>query len=99
VGSGLSNEVAITDAQIAEVQDIASSVWGFDAGTLDIPDALKTDVEEYAIKLDWNINEDHRASYRYSKMEQTDPVLPGFGSRSLSLNSYWYNQVKTFESR
>lgn len=97
-GSGASNEVAITEAQIAEVQDIASSVWGFDAGTLDIPDALKTDVEEYAIKLDWNINEDHRASYRYSKMEQTDPVLPGFGSRSLSLNSYWYNQVKTFES-
>ncbi|MEZ5455349.1 MAG: carboxypeptidase regulatory-like domain-containing protein [Lysobacteraceae bacterium] len=97
-GSGASNEVAITDAQIAEVQDIASSVWGFDAGTLNIPDALKTDVEEYAIKLDWNINEDHRASYRYSKTEQTDPVLPGFGSRSLSLNSYWYNQVKTFES-
>ncbi len=97
-GSGASNEVAITDAQIAEVQDIASSVWGFDAGTLNIPDALKTDVEEYAIKLDWNINEDHRASYRYSNMEQVDPVLPGFGSRSLSLNSYWYNQVKTFES-
>jgi len=100
VGSGVDplNEVAITNEQIAEVQSIARDVWGFDAGTLDIPDALKTDVEEYAIKLDWNINEDHRASYRYSKMEQTDPVLPGFGSRSLSLNSYWYNQVKTFES-
>jgi outer membrane receptor for ferrienterochelin and colicin len=97
-GSGASNTVTITPAEIAEVQDIASSVWGFDPGTLDVPDALKTDVEEYAIKLDWNINEDHRASYRYSKTEQTDPVLPGFGSRSLSLNSYWYNQVKTFES-
>ena len=97
-GSGASNEVAITDAQIAEIQDIASSVWGFDAGTLNVPDALKTDVEEYAIKLDWNINEDHRASYRYSKLEQTDPILPGFTSRSLSLNSHWYNQVKTFES-
>jgi outer membrane receptor for ferrienterochelin and colicin len=98
VGSGASNIVNITPAQIAEIQQIARDVWGFEPGSLDIPAGLKTDVEEYAVKFDWNITEDHRASYRYSKTEQTDPNIRGLGNTSLSLNSHWDSQVKTFES-
>jgi hypothetical protein len=98
VGSGASNIVNITPEQIAEIQRIARDVYGFEPGDLSIPGNLETDVEEYAAKLDWNINENHRASYRYSSTEQVDAILPGFGSGTLSLNSYWYNQVKTFDS-
>jgi outer membrane receptor for ferrienterochelin and colicin len=97
-GSGASNIVNISPAQIAEIQQVARDVWGFNAGTLDVPGSLKTNVEEYAAKVDWNISDEHRASYRYSKTEQVDAVLPGFGNTSLSLNTYWYDQVKTFES-
>lgn len=97
VGSGASNIVNITNEQLAEIQSIAQG-WGFDAGTLNVPANLETTVEEYAIKLDWNITDDHRASLRYSNTEQVDAVLPGFGGTSLSFNSYWYDQVKTFES-
>lgn len=88
----------ITDADIAEAQRIARDVWGFDAGTLQGPADSKTEIEEYALKLDWNISDDHRASLRYSKLEQDVLRQPGIGSGTVSLSSHWYNQPKTFES-
>ena len=98
IGSGASNIVNITPEQIAEAQAIARDVWGMDIGSFTVPGDLQTNVEEYAVKLDWNITDDHRASLRYSNMEQVDANLPGIGNNSLSLNSYWYNHNKTFES-
>lgn len=88
----------ITAAQIAEVQRIARDVWGFDAGNADAPEDLKTDVEEYAVKLDWNINEDHRASFRYSKLEQADVFLYGFSGTGRSLSTNWSITDKSVES-
>jgi len=37
---------------------------------------LATDIEEYAVKMDWNINEAHRANIRYSKLTQDVAKLP-----------------------
>src|SRR5690606_15247038 len=98
VGSGASNIVDITNEEIAEAQRIARDVWGFDAGSFSVPAGLKTKVEEKAIKFDWNISDYHRANLRYSKTEQVDANLPGLGTNSLSLNSYWYNHDKEFEN-
>ncbi|MFZ2236337.1 MAG: TonB-dependent receptor, partial [Dokdonella sp.] len=88
----------ITAEQIAQVQSIAQNTWGFNAGSLDGANALGTDIEEYAGKIDWNINEDHRLSFRYSKLSQDVPKIPNFSSSRVSLDSHWYNQNKTFES-
>ena len=63
------------------VQRIAKDVYGFDAGDLVGGD---TNLEEYALKLDWNINDDHRASFRYAKSEQSQANLPGFGAVTLA---------------
>ncbi|MGQ4661275.1 TonB-dependent receptor domain-containing protein [Lysobacter sp. F6437] len=98
IGSSASNIVDITPEQIAEAQQIARDVYGIDIGSFTVPGDLETNVEEYAVKLDWNISDFHRASMRYSKMEQVDANLPGLGENSLSLNSYWYDHAKTFES-
>src|SRR5690606_11778340 len=98
VRAGASTIVNITNEQIAEAQAIARDVWGFDAGSFTVPEGLKTELEEYAIKFDWNITDFHRASLRYTKTEQSDANLPGLGTNSLSLNSYWYAHDKTFES-
>lgn len=87
---------SITDAQIARVQAAAQG-YGFDAGALIAP-ANETDVEEYAIKLDWNINDNHRATFRYSEMEEVVPKFPGIGSGNVSLSTHWYDQNKTFKS-
>ena len=87
----------ITDADLAAVQSAAQG-YGFDAGGMTPPASAETDIEEYALKLDWNISDNHRAALRYSKLEQSVPQIPGFGNSSVSLSSYWYDQNKTFES-
>ena len=76
----------------------AAQSFGFDAGAFELPEASKTDIEEYAIKFDWNITDDHRAAFRYSKLDQVEPRIPGIGNNSISLSSYWFNQNKSFES-
>lgn len=86
----------ITDADIAQVQQIANG-YGLPAGSFDEV-ASRTEMEEYALKLDWNINEDHRAMLRYSNFDQTQPRFPQITNSSVSLNSFWYDQVKTFDS-
>ncbi|WP_342315871.1 carboxypeptidase regulatory-like domain-containing protein [Lysobacter sp. FW306-1B-D06B] len=85
-----------TAADVGTVQDIARSVWGFDPGSTS--GTGDTELEEYALKIDWNINDAHRASLRYSKLEQ-NRVRPEASTASvLALSSNWYNHVKTVES-
>ena len=93
IGSGATNIVNVTQAQIDKIIDISKTTWGFDPGNLTLP-SLDTETEEYGIKLDWNINENHRADFRYSKSEQNTPFLVGASSTSLSLSKY--NYVRDF---
>jgi len=89
INSGASNIVNIDQASIDEIIDISRNVWGFDPGTLGLP-ALDTETEEYGIKIDWNISDNHRANFRYTKSEQSQANLQGFGNNSLALNTYHY---------
>ncbi|MFC6842032.1 TonB-dependent receptor [Xanthomonas theicola] len=94
IGSGASNIVNITQAQVDQVVAISRNVYGFDPGTLALP-ALNSDSEEKGVKLDWNISDKHRASLRYGKSEQSTANLNGFSSSGLALNSYHY--VRDFD--
>ncbi len=87
---------AITDANIKAVQDLMSAK-GYDVGGLSAPDS-KTEIEEYAVKLDWNISDNHRATLRYNKMEQDVMRFPGISNSTLSLSNYWYAQPKIYET-
>ncbi|MGO4221041.1 carboxypeptidase regulatory-like domain-containing protein [Lysobacter sp. TAF61] len=96
VGSGESNIVGITQAQIDEVIAL-SRAKGFDPGTLAKP-SLDTESEEYGLKIDWNITDAHRASFRYGKTEQSTPFLQGFSNSALALNTYHYVQDFSLET-
>jgi hypothetical protein len=111
IGSGANTIVNITPEQITEAQQIARDVYGVDIGSMQSPSSIKNEVEEYAAKLDWNINEDHRVSARFSKLEQVEPNLAGssnsmnYNSHSVStfgpalgLNSRWYDITKKVET-
>ena len=81
--------------------DIATAVgyaqgYGIDAGSTESSGDLN--LEEYAAKLDWNISDNHRASFRYSQLDQSKLRINGFNSSQASLNSYWYQHVKSVES-
>lgn len=82
---------------VARAQQIAQDTYGFDAGGLSSDG--NTDLEEYALKLDWNISDAHRASLRYSKLDQSKLRINGMGNSSqASLSSYWYQHEKSVES-
>lgn len=110
-GSGAVNEINLDPAYIAQAQQIARDVYGVDLGTSDAPTETKQEVEEYAVKIDWNINEDHRLSARFSKLEQTDPNLGGSSlstgysghgmpttGQALALSSRWFDVTKEVET-
>ncbi|ALT77957.1 TonB-dependent receptor [Paucibacter sp. KCTC 42545] len=95
VGSNMTN-VGITPEQIAKAQTVAKA-YGLDIGNSDTTGTFLT-VKDYLLKLDWNINSQHRANLRYAKTEQAEPTYAGLNSSSLSLSSYWWTQKKTIET-
>lgn len=97
LGSAQTN-VGITPTLISAGQSIASSKYATNIGTSDVPEDNKLVVKDALVKLDWNINDDHRASIRYSKTEQTEPIFPNINSTALSLNSQWYSQAKVIDT-
>lgn len=96
LGSSLTN-VGITQAAIDEAISIAKNTWGMDVGTSTVPSGLALEVKDTLLKLDWNINDNHRANLRYTKTEQVEPFLVGYSTTGLSVSSYWYNQTKSIE--
>ncbi|MES2742775.1 MAG: TonB-dependent receptor [Pseudomonadota bacterium] len=97
IGSPLTN-VGLAPSTIAGAQAIAKNKYGIDIGTADTPSNAALNVDDSLVKFDWNINDNHRAMFRYSKTKQTEPQFPGLSSTGLSLNSQWYNQGKTIET-
>ncbi len=89
-------DTLVDAGDVARAQSIASGKYGFDAGSLESNG--NTDLEEYALKLDWNINDNHRASFRYSNLVQSKLRVQGMAASSVSLSSYWFQQEKTVES-
>ena len=97
LGSNLTN-VGISQTAINSAISTARTTWGMDVGTSAVPTDLKLQSRDTLLKLDWNINDDHRANLRYTKTVQNEPTLNGFSQTGLSLSSWWFNQAKTIES-
>jgi hypothetical protein len=95
---GNGTQVFITPADIAATRSVAQQRYGIDIGSESVPTTSELTVEDVLFKLDWNINDSHRANIRYSKTEESNPIFPGFNSRGLSTSSHWYNQDKTIEA-
>ncbi|NVD99179.1 TonB-dependent receptor [Massilia sp. BJB1822] len=97
LGSDKTN-VGITPAAIAQAQSIAKSQYNLDIGGSQVPDGTALTVEDKLVKLDWNINDDHRAMVRFSRTEQSEPFFNNFNTTNLSLSSHWYDQKKKIDT-
>lgn len=76
----------VSQADVDRVVEISNRVYGYNAGGT--PAGLPVEDEKILVKLDWNINEDHRASFIYNyndgfKLSQSD-------SWALTLDSHFY---------
>ncbi len=74
-----------------------AKVLGFDPGSFAPPDSNKLKDDNLLAKIDWQINGNHRATFRYNTVESSRPTFPGMGGsgsaqNNLSSDSAWYNQ-------
>jgi hypothetical protein len=97
IGSSLTN-VGIAPSTIAAATQIAKDTYGINAGDSSLISGSQLTVDDSLVKIDWNINENHRAMFRYSKTKQAEPQFTGLSATGLSLNSEWYSQGKTIET-
>ncbi|MGH8758195.1 MAG: TonB-dependent receptor plug domain-containing protein, partial [Burkholderiales bacterium] len=100
IGSNASTILNIQPADIARIQSIAQG-YGFDAGSATNFGGADTISEEYGLKIDWNITDDQRASFRYGNSDQSVAIYPGFGTASggsIALGSYGYQRDFEFKT-
>lgn len=87
----------VSQAEVDRVVNIAQSKYGYDAGSWN--DSIPLEDEKYSLKLDWNINDDHRASFTYSHGFSNSAGNQGGGrSDDLYLSSHWYNRSNEFDT-
>ncbi|PJK12745.1 Oar protein [Lysobacteraceae bacterium NML120232] len=88
---GFANGV-VSMEEINQVIDIAKNVWGFDPG---VYGSIGTNLENkrYLGKIDWNINDAHRASLTYQQTEETLPRPYDTSANTVILSSRWFVQA------
>lgn len=79
IGAGFANEDWLTVDEADEIASILKSQYGRDVGP--IVRTLPQFSERWFGRLDWNINDNHRAEMTYTSLEElnTDPDDLGFG--------------------
>ncbi len=98
-GSGAAVEIpGVTQAEYDQIVQIAQDVYGFDAG--ERLDSLLEEDEKILAKLDWNINDSHRASLAYQHTEGNEVITSNnsVSSRFVSTPSGWYNRAIEMDS-
>ena len=63
-GSGAVNEILVTQAELAEIVQIANERYLYDPGP--VPQLLEPEDDKLLVKLDWNISDQHRANFTYT---------------------------------
>ncbi|WP_374248690.1 carboxypeptidase regulatory-like domain-containing protein [Thermomonas sp.] len=81
----------ITQAQVDAVVAAAEA-----AGLRQQPESTTADMDSKRalVKLDWNINDFHRASLRWSRTKEFEPIIVQGNSSRVNLPSNWYGQDK-----
>ena len=90
IGSGAVNEVNITQAEVDEIRNIAMELYGYDPGT--IPTSADNSDEKILVKLDWNISNDHRASFTYNWNDGFNIAQSDGDSDELEFSNHLYER-------
>ncbi len=86
----IENIIGVTQADVDEVVDIFQTVYGFDSGIFAASDVDED--EKFLLKLDWDINDEHRAVASYQRAEG-DVLFDDFpGLAVLQTNRYNINE-------
>ena len=94
-GSSTSNKVSPGDLQ--KVIDAAKQL-GLTPGEFGGPTGLSYDDKRYLGKIDWNISNNHRASFTYQNTQEQLPAVGGNSPNSVGLTSYTYTKAISTEN-
>lgn len=87
---------SVTASDVARVQQIAQDVYGYDAGGM--PSSAPVEDEKILVKLDWNINDDHRANLIYNYNDGFTLSQSDAYSNTVTLDNHFFKQSAEFTS-
>src|SRR5699024_2204310 len=93
LGSEMDNSFDISSSKFEQISDIAQNKYGYKPGSFKGDLDEEQDNNKFLAKLDWNINQDHKLTFRYNHVDATDGqgIYRGRGSYSFSNRKYNYN--------
>ncbi|HEY9043199.1 MAG TPA: TonB-dependent receptor [Rheinheimera sp.] len=94
-GAGAANDSRVTVEQYEQIKEIAQRVYGIDTG--DWNSGADTENENFLLKLDWNINSEHRASFTYNLTEGNNLRNQSTGNSTLQLDTNWYDYTQNMD--
>ncbi|TMO69683.1 TonB-dependent receptor [Pseudoalteromonas aurantia] len=86
----------INQATIDRIAAISQDKYGYDAGSL-VP-SMPVEDEKVLVKLDWNINDEHRASFVYNYNDGFTLSQSDSGSSRISLSNHFYERGAELQS-
>ncbi|MBD1583060.1 TonB-dependent receptor [Pseudoalteromonas sp. S16_S37] len=86
----------ISKAAIDEIITITKDVYGYDAGSM-VP-SMPVEDEKLLVKLDWNINDDHRASFVYNYNDGFSLSQSDADSDEIALSNHVYERGAELQS-
>ena len=90
----------VSQADFDRIAQVASDTWGYDIGGYNVP--KEEEAENLLLKLDWYINDDHRASLTYQ--DNSGNTVRDFWAESFpgaawaTAESNRYNQAETLKA-
>ncbi len=95
LGDGPSTGTKVSPGDLQKVIDIAKQL-GLTPGGFGGSSALTYDDKRLLGKLDWNISNNHRATFTYQRVHELQPSVGGNGPTSVGLSSYtWVKDITT----
>lgn len=85
-----------TDEALATIQNTFASL-GYDAGAFAGAGGgtSQLDDDNILVKIDWNINDDHRASFRFNTVDSTNPSFSNVTFRNSVFDSHrWAQEIE-----
>lgn len=91
INSGQDNSFDMNPSTFEEIQNIAQSQYGYNPGSFGNTLDLAQDNNKVLAKIDWNVNDDHKVTFRYNHVDATDEEGLGRGTSSYSFSNRQYN--------
>jgi len=92
LGNGASTSNKVSPGDLQKVIDAAKQL-GLTPGVFGGASGLTYDDKRYLGKIDWNISNDHRASFTYQNTKEQLPAVGGNSPSSVGLTSYTYTKA------